>query len=484
MNDLLATVWDEIVTSKYAVNGLPSEVAHRYGEAIYQHKKPDNKVTLAGVLQDMGEEKSRLALAEQRAEVARREEASRKQKEESERQEQQERQERVRLSAEHAERKRVEEAAAARKKREQEEAERQKREQAELAAKQAEPLFVVIHDYIVSGKADWTFRYRGPEARDVAAAETALRASYPGIDLNLLRLILAGKAVAQYGRCGGYRAADPSIDAMQVRRILSGESGAHHGQNGIDLPQILIVGVPGAGKSVTTRLAAAMACSAAVESTFIKDCGSHISRLWGIGGGCNIALFDEVHSVWPGRLQTHIPRHTAAAISRPPVIVMTAKKLPPVMLTDSAIGRRVILADIGQGARGVKWLETGGPVEQWRDKNPDHADALLSDLLDRYFRGPAQTFEQVAAALGFYPLARRTEQELVAFAAAIHVPNRASRFTGPRWRTVPGKGPLRRQYDLLLPAMQERGCRIEQPARDQRTWIEFPAAVLGIGETP
>jgi hypothetical protein len=446
MNDLLDAVWDEIVTSKLVVKGAPDEVAHRYCEAVYKHKRPDNKVTLAGVLQDLGEEKVRAALAEQRTEVARRQEAARKKQEQDEA----DWKERLRQSAEYAERKRAEEAAAAQKKREQEEAERQKREQAELAAKQAEPLFVVHHGGNGSGKADWPFRYRGPEARDVAAAETALRASYPGIDLDLLRLILAGKAVAQQRK------------------------------GGVDLPQILVVGVPGAGKSVTTRLAAALACSKVVEATFIKELDRHCGRLRGIGNAGQVALVDEVHSVWPGRLQTHIPRHTFAAIGGcvPPVVVMTAKELPPVMLTDSAIARRVILADIGQGARGVKWLETGGPVEQWRDRNPDHADGFISDFLDRFFRDAPPTFEQVAAALGFYPLARRTGQEIAAFAAALPVPNKASRFTGPRWRTVPGKGPLRKQYDLFLSALQERGCRIEQPARDKRVWVEFPPEII------
>jgi hypothetical protein len=403
MNDLLDSVWDEIITSKYAVKGAPDQVVHRYNEAVYKHKNPDNKVTLAGVLQDLGEEKVRAALAEQRAEVARRQEAARKKQEQDEA----DRKERLRQSAEYAERKRAEEAAAAQKKREQEEAERLKRQQAELAAKQAEPLFVVHHGGDRTGKADWAFRYRGPEARDVAAAEAALRAAYPGISLDLLRLILAGKAVAQQRK------------------------------GGVDLPQILIVGVPGAGKSVTTRLAAALACSKVVEATFIKELDRHCGQLRSIGSGGRVALVDEVHSVWPGRLQTHIPRHTTGAVRQPPVIVMTAKTLPPVMLTDAAIARRLIRADIGQGARGVKWLETGGPVEQWRDRNPDHADGFLSDLLDRFFRDAPPTFEQVAAALRFYSLARRTEQELLAFAAALPVPNKASRFAGPRWRKSP-----------------------------------------------
>lgn len=245
------------------------------------------------------------------------------------------------------------------------------------------------------------FRYRRREERDMEAVAAHFERCFPGLNLALLKLLIAAKGVLQRG-------GNPEI------------------------PRVFIVGQSGASKSTTARLAANI--TGEVEA----ECGSGGDREKFVRGYADasmratFALFNEVSkaglsdSEIRGRflslergMQYHAMYAGTACIRTPAAIVLTDCVLPSVFRNDSQLGRRFVLVDLGAGANetGQDWFDTceSGSIQQWRNHpysmraNADAADCLVSEVIDEFFSvegGP--TFAEIARELGF-PLIRSAD---------------------------------------------------------------------------
>jgi hypothetical protein len=250
------------------------------------------------------------------------------------------------------------------------------------------------HGIYALAPADPPFRYRRREDRDMTAVAAHFERCFPGIRLDLLKLLIAAKGVLQRG-------GNPEI------------------------PRLFIVGQSGASKSTTARLAANI--TGEVEA----ECGSGGDREKFIRGYADasmrssFAIFNEVSktglsdSEIRGRflslergMQYHAMYQGTACIRTPAAIVLTDCVLPPLFQNDAQLGRRFVLVDLGAGANetGQNWFDTcgSGSIQQWRNHpyslgaNADAADCLISEVIDEFFfeeGGP--TFAEIARMLGF-----------------------------------------------------------------------------------
>jgi hypothetical protein len=238
------------------------------------------------------------------------------------------------------------------------------------------------------------FRYRDAAKRAKIDPEKTLRGCFPGVDLNLLRLLIAAKGRIQ--------------------------SGAYQ-----NAPQLFITGQSGAGKSVHVLLAAQLCCDAAeiinVEQTsverLLQQYGSASER-------SGFVLFNEAdksklsdkdmrnlvlhfekgkgyHAMYAGR----------RTIDTPAVVAYTGQMMPELLRRDAQTARRIIHVNLGAGILSdpVDWHLTcgSGSVTEWRRQlflNHDAADAFVSEVMDRFF-GKQMRWESVVAELGFSMLA-------------------------------------------------------------------------------
>ena len=459
--DLLESVWTHIVTNAQSpARGIAAEIVRKFLTAVYKDKRPENRETLADILRPYTAEQLQEAVEQARQDAAERQEAERVKREQAARD---------KANREQAERGRIaQEQEEARRRAEQE---RQRQEDAARRAKeQAEQEKVgwpiISPKRLHRSSPRFRFRFRSAAERDIKAAESALLRSYPRIDLNAVRLLLAAIGFADLGRGG-------------------------------DAPMVLLIGENGAGKTRTALLAASLACTVARYRNFERDINKHLEQYEEAAGRGELTLYDNLDSMasrLQPRLQSHIPKFArgvwfeapwrgGGALQNLAAVAMTCKPLLPVFWTDGGVARRVVLVDLKDGAKEFNWKDVC-PVEEWRSKNPDHADTFVSDTLDRFFRGhKIPTFEQAAAELGFKLLTDRREQELQSFAAALDTPSKAGRVRGADWRVLnPRRGnrSLVERFTLLESVLKESNCIIETFPQDRRTYIKFPPDLLAL----
>jgi hypothetical protein len=243
------------------------------------------------------------------------------------------------------------------------------------------------------------FKYREPGG--IAEAEEYIGRCFPGVNLNLLRLLIAAKGLIQRGDL-------------------------------IDVPQIFVSGQSGAGKSVHVHLAAQLACDIADKLSFSPDVQRFQQSYASASDECGFALFDEASKsgvsgkqlrdyclMFRKGIKFHRLYCGPTPINNPAVVVMTDPCIPSELQTEEQTARRIAAVDLGAGVNAIEktdWRTTcgTGSVEQWRAgwNNAGFADAFLSDVIDRYFREPGSTFQKVVADLSFKMMNEMKAEEI------------------------------------------------------------------------
>ena len=260
-----------------------------------------------------------------------------------------------------------------------------------------------------------------------------LERCFPGVRIDLLKLLLAAKGVLQRG-------GNPEI------------------------PRILIHGQSGAAKSAHVRLAANLTGETEVDCQPGGDREKFIRGYADSSMRSSFALFNEVSktglndSEVRGRflslergMQYHALYVGTARILTPAAIVLTDVVLPRVFQDDTQLARRFVVVDLGGGANetGRDWFETcgSGSIQKWRNdvyslgKNAGAADCLISEVVDEFFAAEsAMPFAEIAKQLGFSRLTDESEAdgELREFFDAVQaLPEETSGHfaaRGPGWR--------------------------------------------------
>jgi hypothetical protein len=291
------------------------------------------------------------------------------------------------------------------------------------------------------------FRYRPEGARDLAKAEHYIRQCFPTVNLNALRLLIAAKGLIQRGDLN-------------------------------DAPQIYLVGQSKSGKSAHARLAAELACDRVTECKFRPDVDRFYQQYAKASQQSSYAGYNEASKsgIKEEALRDcclsfvkgstfHKLYHGPMEIDTPAAVVMTDVLVPDVLRKDVQTGRRIALVELGAGlnadADARDWHNTcgTGSIECWRAGwgHADHADAFLSDIMDRYFRDPTWTFQAVVEYLGFDLLCKdagdmnddlRKFYELV---MALPPHDGSSRWKGDGWRVFKDddNSPLAKLYQEL-----------------------------------
>jgi hypothetical protein len=274
-------------------------------------------------------------------------------------------------------------------------------------------------------QADPPFKYR--PSRDMEAVERTIRGCYPSVNLNLLRLLIACKGLVQRG--------DP-----------------------LDVPQVFITGQSGSGKSMHARLAAQIACDRVEEIRF--DPQRFMQGYADASDSCSFALYNEASKCGITGVQLrdfclsfvrgmkyHRLYEGQRRIECPAVVIMTDCSVPNELRADEQTARRIALVDLGAGVNasdGIDWQRTcgTGTVERWRAGwgHTDVADAFLSDVMDRYFKGSGWTFRKIVEDLGFEMMNQQAEdcrndlRELYRLVMELPEHDGSSRWDGQDWR--------------------------------------------------
>jgi hypothetical protein len=239
------------------------------------------------------------------------------------------------------------------------------------------------------------FRYIPRDEREIGRtrekAESELTDQFPGVNLPLLKLLIAAKGFGQ--------------------------------RRPIEPPMVMLTGQSSAGKTATVLLAAELSCDSAAISKFT---GSTDEFMRSVGAACgrqSFLLLDEIAKgkASAGDLEAALLSVKRGALYRElyvgfrpfgvlPALVMADTVLPAVMRNSVQLARRIVHVDLGAGSNeGADWRTTcwGGEIEGWRSRVSWHADAanwLVSEVLNECMR--FATFHMAAEALGFPTLAK------------------------------------------------------------------------------
>lgn len=255
-------------------------------------------------------------------------------------------------------------------------------------------------------------------------------------------------------------------------------------------PFCIVTGPSGSAKSSTVHVAASICGDVATEPTFSADNHRLMQAVAeGLDKGSFVVLneiFKEAERVRlkPRAAVDPILTMTPSAVShrlyigprplgRLPALVLTDVDIPVNVQTDVQIARRLIL--VQQTAK-VDW-ETSvgkagfGQIGRFRTWKPEAAvasDAILSDVIDRFFRTP-WTVREIAKELGFGSL---EDAGLVVqirdvmrrfFVEILKAPNLtgedAKRYPLPGWKVIRAddQGELRNLWDELADDTQGSG---------------------------
>ena len=238
-------------------------------------------------------------------------------------------------------------------------------------------------------------RYLRENARDLDGAWRALENVFPGINRNYLRLLIAAKGCVEAG--GGRQ------------------------------PMIFASGCTAAAKTATVKLAASICGDRVSVIEYHPNPERRGQSLLAAKERCSFLLCDEVNKsgadAGKSAVQTmqyilNIDPNASAhklyvgqvEIGTLPVFVWTDTSLPDDVRSHAQIARRLTWVELTDR---VEWeptlLGSGvGKPEAFRLSSEEHAracDAILSDVIDTYFREPPN-FDRIAADLGF----RRVEE--------------------------------------------------------------------------
>jgi hypothetical protein len=263
---------------------------------------------------------------------------------------------------------------------------------------------------------------------DVAEIERHLSANFPGVNLPLLKLLIAAKGIAQAG---------PS-----------------------EPPRILLTGQSGSAKTAHVLLAAELACDGVYKAEFTTDLREFKLNVAHGSLERGYIFFDEIAKAGADERELARGILSLTRESSYRELYQGFKALPPlgvIILADTTkpkgvdeevqLGRRIVYLDLGAGVVGTDWRATcnTGEIARWRSdprfpKNTRVADMLVSLVRCEYLAMPT-TFEKIAEQLGFRVLskddtgfdANTVKRELFA-AACEHPDTKNGYWTGRGWK--------------------------------------------------
>jgi hypothetical protein len=270
-----------------------------------------------------------------------------------------------------------------------------------------------------------------PAAKRNVDVDEKLSSGFPGINVRLLRLLIAAKGFAQ---------AQP-----------------------IEPPLIAVTGQSSAGKTATCLLAAEIACDALEHGRMPDSVEEFLRAVGATCGRRDFFLVDEVAKsrVTPAELEAALlalkrgGQYRAlyrghVAFGPLPVIILADTFLPPIFRESIQLARRVVHVDLGAGGCGARdWRTTAGEIVGWRSAYPGLnrplADALLSEVRDFLWQPDGVcrplTFHEAAERLGFPTLDKASADVdpnadlLELFDAVCAAPDAChSRWRGPGWK--------------------------------------------------
>lgn len=226
-------------------------------------------------------------------------------------------------------------------------------------------------------------------------AQQIICTSFPGISIEYLKLLIAGRGFTEVGA----------------------------GQQ----PMIAVDGPSGSGKSTTVAVAAtilgdnyrAVAWNPNAEYFHQKlyeastsaglVCSDEIIKLAKSKNGDVLSGLNSLLTFTQGCLVRKL--YTGPVLVRyVPVIVITDIAFPREVILDQQIGRRFIYVHLD---RRVEWQRSAKNISNWRAlsrENAAAADAFLSTVIDEYFSDDdLPVFEEIAANLGFQTLSHASE---------------------------------------------------------------------------
>jgi hypothetical protein len=240
--------------------------------------------------------------------------------------------------------------------------------------------------------ADPPFQERKVTPEAIAWMQQYVNASYPGVDFQLLRLLIAAKAVTQL---------NPS-----------------------EPPLIMISGASGSAKTATVLLAAEIACDTVATISMGRDKDKFKRSVVAGAEKCTFICIDEVakdpdvgdylvdHLLSLKRGADYHKFYVGQVCQpRQPVIVMCDTAVPRVMFDEVQLSRRIVYVDHGAGitSNGKNWRDTcfTGDIVGWRAAAKE--STLAADLaVSEVMQGSDfidMNFIRIAERLGF-PLMR------------------------------------------------------------------------------
>lgn len=299
----------------------------------------------------------------------------------------------------------------------------------------------------------------------------------------------------------------PGVDRAYLTLLLAAK-GAAEGCYG-DSPRILCSGPAGSGKTQTTLLAASIAGDRVTAVPWTP----HLDRFRAAladGAECgDYVQIDEIfkaakenNKTGPDVLNAFLtltPESVShklyvgpVPMGRLPVIVVTDTHVPQSVRADLQIGRRFVTVRLPGRVHWTKTMSAAGVHQIGRFRltrtlsgeplAANAGNAVLSDLIDRFFRSP-RTFQEIASDLGFRLLEEepgREERKAILrafFDAVCAAPEPTGRdkqrWSGPGWKII------RRHGDSDLVSLWCELCDdlnagfVSSRVCDETTWKEI-----------
>lgn len=279
-------------------------------------------------------------------------------------------------------------------------------------------------------------RYLAPDRRlSEAEAVAVLQRAFPGLDVRLVKLLIAAKG------CAEHSAGLP--------------------------PMVFLIGPTGAGKTATPEVAAAIVGDKVTKIEFAHDTARLRAGVSAAKEAGTFAVFDEYLK---GARRAKIPPVDAMEVllgltpdstshrlyvgpvelGALPVLLWSDTSIPIEVYQHAQIGRRLHLARLSSSVEWEASMRAEGIIQpsELRTKGGEEylraADSLLSIVMDGFFPpGGPSDFAEIAAALGFGKLRdtdlAREKVELAAalFAAVCSAPDHSG-IDNQRWPVAQG----------------------------------------------
>jgi hypothetical protein len=308
-------------------------------------------------------------------------------------------------------------------------------------------IYTVVHAPDLRGDAD---RWRRPRyvARSARHPDpwSVIERAYPGVRRDVIRLLIAAKGCTEAGA-------------------------------GLP-PMLFFAGPTGAGKSASVKLAAAICGDRAVDVTYSTDTERVRAGLLTAKRAATFVLFDEFlkGAARAGRdpvsamelllnftpdSVSHMLYVGPVPMGRLPVCCWSDTTIPPGVLEHAQLGRRLCVVRLHSRMAWERTQTDAGVMQPdlLRTRGPrefiDAANAILSDVMDEFFRERAPIFREVARELGFpfmeeCDVASERNESLRAFFGLLR---KAPPSSYPRWKDVSWKHiDLNRDGDPLVQA--------------------------------